>query len=77
MTVTSSSPRQVATLVASEPDTSGLALCPMCHTTHPSLTEGALEAGCDWLCVRCGQRWDAQRLQTVRAYAAWEHAQGR
>ena len=71
MTLTPTLPRQVATLVDREPRTSGVALCPMCHTTHPSLTEDLLEAGCDWLCVRCGQRWDAARLQTVRAYAEW------
>jgi hypothetical protein len=77
MALTSSSPHQVATLVDSEPYTSGLAVCPLCHTTNPSLSEDALEAGCDWLCVRCGQRWDAGRLRSVRAYAAWERARGR
>ena len=42
----------------------------MCHTSAgPS--QSALEAGGDWRCVRCGQRWDAARLATVAAYAAW------
>ena len=71
MTLTPALSRQVATLVEPEPRTSAVALCPMCHTTDVSLTEDLLEAGCDWLCVRCGQRWDAARLRTVRAYAEW------
>ncbi|MGH9345863.1 MAG: hypothetical protein ACRD26_01220 [Vicinamibacterales bacterium] len=43
----------------------------MCHTTHPVLTDDARQSGSDWRCVRCGQRWDAARLATVAAYAAW------
>src|SRR6185312_1279806 len=54
---------------------SRLVSCPLCHTTHPSLTRDALEAGGDWQCTRCGQRWDARRLATVAAYAAWVVAQ--
>ena len=77
MTLTPALSRHVATLVDDEPRISAVALCPMCHTTHPSLTEDLLEAGCDWLCVRCGQRWDATRLETVRAYAAWAQGQDR
>lgn len=46
------------------------ATCPMCHTSA-TLSLSALEAGGDWRCVRCGQRWDARRLATVAAYAAW------
>ena len=70
MTLTLSRPHQVATLVDLEPRTSGVALCPMCQATPPSQDEDLLEAGCDWLCVRCGQWRDASRLQTVRACAA-------
>ena len=44
--------------------------CPMCHTPA-ALAQSALEAGGDWWCVRCGQRWDAARLVAVAAYAAW------
>jgi hypothetical protein len=44
--------------------------CPMCHTPA-AVSESALESGADWRCVRCGQRWDAARLATVAAYAAW------
>ena len=46
------------------------ATCPMCHTLA-SLTESAVEAGGVWRCVRCGQQWDATRLATVAAHAAW------
>ena len=31
----------------------------------------AVQAGDDWRCLRCGQRWDAARLEAVTAYAAW------
>jgi hypothetical protein len=48
-----------------------IATCPMCHTARPSLTRAAVLAGVDWRCARCGQRWDAERLATVTAYAAW------
>jgi predicted Zn finger-like uncharacterized protein len=44
--------------------------CPMCHTSA-TLSQSALEAGGDWRCARCGQRWDAARLAAVAAYAAW------
>jgi hypothetical protein len=47
-----------------------VATCPMCHTPA-TLSGSALEAGGDWRCVRCGQRWDAARLEAVAAYAAW------
>jgi hypothetical protein len=57
------------------PPASRLASCPFCHTRHGSLTQEAALAECDWLCVRCGQRWDASRLRTVAAYAAWVAAQ--
>lgn len=42
----------------------------MCHTPT-SVTQNAIEAGGDWRCVRCGQRWDAVRLAAVAAYATW------
>ena len=42
----------------------------MCHTSA-KLSESVLEAGGYWRCVRCGQHWDAARLATVAAYAAW------
>jgi len=42
----------------------------MCHTPA-SLTQNAIDAGADWWCVTCGQRWDATRLSAVAAYAAW------
>ena len=48
-----------------------------CMISAPFAAEVLSAAGCDWLCVRCGQRWDAGRLRSVRAYAAWERAQGR
>jgi hypothetical protein len=45
--------------------------CPLCHTTHPALTDNELGAGGGWQCGTCGQRWDATRLATVAAYGAW------
>jgi transcription elongation factor Elf1 len=53
------------------PESSRLVSCPFCHTTSTSLTRDALQAGRDWRCTRCGQRWNARRLATVAAYAAW------
>jgi hypothetical protein len=47
------------------------ATCPLCHTTNASLSDEALAAGEGWRCPRCGQQWDAHRLATVAAYAAW------
>jgi hypothetical protein len=44
--------------------------CPLCHTPT-SLTQNAIDAGAEWRCVTCGQRWDATRLSAVAAYAAW------
>ena len=48
-----------------------LVACPCCHTPHASLPHEAVHAGDSWLCARCGQRWDAHRLESVAAYAAW------
>jgi len=59
-----------ATLLDDERDILRSATCPLCHTSA-TLTQSALEAGGDWRCVRCGQHWDARRLATVAAYAAW------
>jgi hypothetical protein len=53
------------------PEFVGLAICPSCHTEDPSMTNLAVHAGADWRCSRCGSRWDAVRLATVAAYAAW------
>ena len=57
-------------LLDDEPDVLRSPTCPMCHTSA-TLSPSALEAGGDWRCVRCGQHWDARRLATVAAYAAW------
>jgi RNA polymerase-binding transcription factor DksA len=32
------------------------------------MTASALETGGYWLCIRCGQEWDANRLATRAAY---------
>lgn len=68
-------PHTTAALVDDEPDVVRHATCPMCHT-DASLTQSALDAGGAWLCVRCGQRWDAGKLEAVAGYAVWvaEHA---
>jgi predicted Zn finger-like uncharacterized protein len=59
-----------AVLQDDERDILRSALCPMCHTSA-NVTQAAIEAGGDWRCVRCGQHWNAARLATVAAYAAW------
>ena len=65
-----SRPSATVALLDDEPDVVPPATCPMCHTSV-SLTQSALDAGGAWRCVRCGQNWDAARLSTVAAYAAW------
>ena len=70
MAPSSSRPHATAVLLDGEPDIVRLATCPMCHTSA-TLSLSALEDGGEWQCVRCGQHWDAARLATVAAYAAW------
>lgn len=53
------------------PDPTGFATCPSCHTADPRVTNLAVAGGADWHCGRCGQQWDARRLATAAAYAAW------
>ena len=53
------------------PDLKGLATCPSCHTADSRVTSLAVSGGADWHCARCGQQWDALRLETVAAYAVW------
>lgn len=60
--------------MALAPDAAAFAACPSCHTTDQATTMAAVTAGGDWRCRRCGQRWDADRLAAVAAYAAWESA---
>ena len=71
MTPSLSSPRLTAAPPETPADPLRLATCPLCHTSHASLTHQMLQAGGGWRCIRCGQRWDARRLETVAAYAAW------
>jgi ribosomal protein L37AE/L43A len=59
---------QVATTAQKD---AGLVTCPLCHMAEATMADGAVEKGIDWRCARCGQRWDAARLATVGAYAAW------
>jgi hypothetical protein len=35
------------------------------------MTASALATGAYWLCIRCGQVWDANRLATRAAYTAY------
>lgn len=65
-----SGPHATAVLLDDDRDIIRSATCPMCDTSA-RLSQSALEAGGDWRCVRCGQRWDAARLAAVAAYAAW------
>ena len=70
MTLSASPPKVTATVVDDEQDPALVLTCPLCHTPT-SLTQNAVDAGGEWRCVRCGQRWDATRLSAVAAYAAW------
>jgi hypothetical protein len=65
-----SSQPPVTTALVGEPDALLLVTCPMCHTPS-SLTQSGLDTGSTWRCDRCGQHWNASRLATVAAYAAW------
>ena len=71
MTPSRSLPQTAAALADADQAVSRYAMCPLCGTAHPSLTQSALEAGGEWRCARCGQHWDAARLVAVAAYAAW------
>ena len=64
------SPPHATAVLLDDQDILRSTTCPMCHTPA-TLSQSALEAGGDWRCVRCGQQWDAARLATVAAYAAW------
>ena len=44
------------------------ATCPLCHVSDPTMTPQALLEGAAWTCGRCGQKWDATRLETASAY---------
>jgi hypothetical protein len=70
MTPNSSRPHATAVLLDDEQDLLRSATCPLCHTSA-TLTQTAIEAGGAWVCVRCGQHWDAARLAAVAAYAVW------
>lgn len=62
------------TLPASEttaPELLGFATCPLCRTTHTTMTIETVGKGADWQCARCGQTWSASRVATVAAYASW------
>ena len=52
-----------------------LAICPSCHTQDPEMTTLAVSNGAYWQCTHCRSPWDARRLATVAAYAAWESGQ--
>ena len=67
--VTSSPSMNASSTLAPEPV--GLATCLSCHTADLTITNRAVEAGAEWRCRRCGQRWDAARLTTVAAYSVW------
>lgn len=50
------------------------ATCPLCHTRDLVVTPDALRAGADWACARCGQQWNAARLERMAAYAIFDAA---
>jgi hypothetical protein len=76
MAPNSSRQHATAVLLDDEQDLLPSPTCPLCHTSA-TLAQSAIEAGSDWRCVRCGQRWDAARLTTVAAYGAWAVAHDR
>lgn len=55
---------------AGGPEGAPMATCPLCHTVESTISNAALAGGASWRCGRCGQRWDAERLDTAAAYAA-------
>jgi predicted Zn finger-like uncharacterized protein len=59
-----------AVLTETEIAVPGPATCPLCHTPS-SLSLDTLGAGGYWRCARCGQDWDAARLDGYAVYAAW------
>ena len=59
-------------LSSRQEEPAGHPTCLSCHTEDPTITHGTLKAGADWVCHRCGQRWDATRLATVAAYGVWD-----
>ena len=71
--MTQSSPQRATALALVKPDPAGQAhaTCPLCQTTHVSLSSDAPAADGGWRCVRCGEWWDARRLGTVAAYVDW------
>lgn len=71
MAFTASRPVAVAALPDTDQDPLRPVMCPMCHTPS-TLSQGEVEAGADWRCIRCTQHWDAPRLAAVAAYAAWQ-----
>jgi hypothetical protein len=49
-------------------------ICPLCHTFDQTVTPDALVRGASWICVTCGQRWSASRLERMAAYARYQAA---
>ncbi len=43
--------------------------CLLCHTVHSESFAG--NPGRSWRCTRCGQRWDAIRIEVVAEYQRW------
>jgi len=70
LAIASHEPINTSATIASE--LTGPVTCALCHTADPVMTTGTLNAGADWRCSRCGQRWDAARLATVADYAVWD-----
>lgn len=56
-----------ATPVPSQDERVRSAVCPLGHTSAAI----SLDAGDAWRCTRCGQHWDARRLDAVAGFEAW------
>jgi transposase-like protein len=63
----------VATIGMATPPDDIIPTCPLCHTSTGAVTVHALREGASWRCTRCGQMWDAMRLQSAADYT--RHAQ--
>ena len=62
-------------IMTTETDTSiTFITCPSCHTARPGATNETWDAGGQWQCERCGERWTRSRLATVAEYKTWERA---
>lgn len=54
-----------------DPPVSAPPTCLLCHTPASGITVESLATGSTWKCERCGQLWDADRLERAAGYAEY------